>query len=126
MAHITVNTKKYAVKFGYGAFKALGEAWNCDGIQAIVKEFQQIFPEVETGEDTEVDIPFKNFDKIGDLALAGMSPFTDELPKRDDVVDALIFQGGGQLQVLMDAFQESFPKSGNVEPRKKARQKKKK
>lgn len=120
MAKLVINNKEYALKFGYAAFKQLGEAWGCKGPQAVSKKFQQLFPQSEGAQADEVDIPFENLDKIGDLALASMVAFTDKLPARDEVVEALVFGEGDQLQVLMSAVQESFPQSGNPEPRQKA------
>lgn len=111
---IEIQGTKYPIQFGYGSFRILGEKWNCKGVQSVAKKFQEVFP--EKGSD---DISFEQADKIGDLALAGIeNAGCEEIPHRDTIVQEILFDGD-KLEALMAAFAESFPKSGNPQPRKK-------
>lgn len=117
---IEIEGTKYPIRFGYGAFRILGEKWNCSGVQAVANRFQELFP--EKGSD---DVSFEQGNTLGDLALAGMeNAGVEDAPSRDDVVNEMMFVDSEQIQVLMNAFAESFPKSGNPKPRKKTGKKK--
>jgi hypothetical protein len=121
---LEIKGHKYPIKFGYGAFRLLGNAWDCKGIQGVALKFQSIFPEGGSEEVT-----FEQGDMLGDLALAGIEVGSydmvreDDIPARDDVVQELLFNAD-KISILLAAFSESFPKpetSGNAEPRSKAR-----
>lgn len=118
---IKIEGKTYPIRFGYGAFRILGEKWNCKGIQGVAKKFQDIFPE----QDTE-DLEFDQAKMLGDLALAGMeNAGGEDLPHGDEVVQSIVFEDSSQLSTLMNAFSDSFPQSGNPKPVKKTGKKKK-
>lgn len=118
---IELQGKKYPVKFGYAAFRNLGFAWDCKGVQGVAQKFQEIFP--EGGSD---DVSFEQADKLGDLAIAGIEAAGNfDYPERDDVVQELLFDAE-KLEKLMQAFADSFPKQGNEKPRKKPGKKAKK
>ena len=111
---IKIQGEKYPIKFGYGAFRILGNKWKCSGVQAVAKQFQNIFP--EGGSD---DIEFEQGDMIGDLVLAGMeNAGVDSTPEKDDIINEVLFDSD-KLNVVMQAFADSFPKPGNPQPRKK-------
>ncbi|HET8885236.1 MAG TPA: hypothetical protein VFM70_02680 [Salinimicrobium sp.] len=115
---IEIAGTSFPLKFGFGAFKLLGNAWDCKGIQSVINEFQKIIP---TGK--EPDVTFEAADKLADVAFAGISNAgVKELPDSDECIEALLF--GGQLEPLMIAFQESLPQ-GNPQPVKTNRQTKK-
>ena len=115
---ITIAGTAYPLKFGFGAFRILGEKWNCKGVQGVINEFQNLFPQEK---EQEVDITFEASDKLADVAFAGISnACAEELPDVDDCINALLFEG--QLQVVMNAFTKSLPKQGNPMPVKKTRQ----
>lgn len=115
MRKIKIDGTEYPIKFGYGAFKLLGYKWNCKGVQGVAQKFQEVFP--ENGSE---DLEFEQGDKLGDLALAGMETAgVEDLPNRDDLVNELMFVNPSLIEVIMNAFAESFPKSGNPQPRKK-------
>lgn len=109
------------MKYGYGAFRILGETWECPSVQKVAKKFQEIFP--EGGID---DVAFEQANALGQLALAGIENAGTnwgDLPELDDVVNELLFVDSTKINVIMTAFTESFPKpeTGNAEPRSKAR-----
>lgn len=116
---IEIQGKKYPLKYGYGAFRLLGEAWECPSVQKVAKKFQEIFP--ESGID---DVSFEQANALGELTMVGIEnagiKYAD-LPAIDDVVNELLFMDTTKINVIMTAFTESFPKSGNAEPRSKAR-----
>lgn len=100
------------MKFGYGAFRLLGEIWGCKGIQGVANKFQHEFK--SAGEE----VSFNQADMLGDMVLAGIEcGSTADLPNRDDVVHDLLFNAE-KIEVVMTAFSESFTQ-GNPQPRKK-------
>lgn len=115
---ITIAGKTYPLKFGFGAFRILGDNWNCKGVQGVINEFQNLFPQ-EEGKD--VDITFESADKIADIAFSGMiNAAAEELPDTDECIHALLFEG--QINVVMTAFTKSLPQEGNPKPVKATRQ----
>src|SRR5690606_11418211 len=110
------------LKFGHGAFRLLGEAWECKSVQKVAKKFQELFP--EGGLD---DIGFEQANALGQLTLAGIEnggTNWDQLPALDEVVNELLFVDAEKITTVMTAFTESFPNAesqGNAEPRSKAR-----
>lgn len=118
---IKIAGTSYPLKFGFAAFRHLGSAWDCKGVQAVVNEFQGLFPEKG---DTN-DITFEAADKLADLAFAGMyAAGVEDFPDTDETINALLFEG--QLKVVMQCFTDALPKQGNPEPAKKSRPTKKK
>ncbi|WP_281681829.1 hypothetical protein [Zunongwangia profunda] len=116
---IKISGSVYPLKFGYGAFRLLGRNWNCPGIAQVSEKVQQAFPE---GSNNEVS--FDQIDLIGDITYAGISNAgVSDIPDPEDIIQAIVFEDANQLSIVMNAFSESFPKEGNVQPRSKARQK---
>jgi hypothetical protein len=118
---IEIQGKKYPLKYGYGAFRLLGETWECPSVQKVAKKFQEIFPAAGIE-----DVSFEQANALGELALAGIQNALprarwQDLPELDDVVNELLFQDSTKINLVMTAFTESFPKSGNAEPRSPAR-----
>lgn len=114
---IEIKGTKYPVKFGYGAFRILGEMWGEKGVQSVSKKFQDIFN--GSGEE----ISFEQTDMLGDLVIAGVENAQPEITlpfDRDDAAQEVLFSED-KLTAIMHAFTESFPKSGNPKPRKPAR-----
>jgi len=114
---IEIKGIKYPVKFGYGAFKLLGNMWGEKGVQGVAKKFQEVF------KDAAEDVSFGQADMIGDLVMAGVEnaqPNTDFPFNSEDAVQEVLFSED-KLAGIMLAFTESFPKSGNPKPRKPAR-----
>ncbi|WP_121665239.1 hypothetical protein [Mesonia aquimarina] len=114
---IEIQGKAYPIKFGYGAFRLLGEKWNCPGMQSVINEIQAAFPQAK--KDEEVEITFESGDKVADLvfsAITNADPNLD-LPNKDELLNILFL--GGKLSIVMDAFQKSMPSQGNPKPGKK-------
>jgi len=109
---IEIQGKTYPMKFGYGAFRLLGDMWDCKGIQGVATKFQEEFK--SAGEE----VSFEQADMLGDMVLAGIEcGGTIELPDRDDVVHDLLFNAE-KIEEVMTAFSESFDQ-GKPQPRKK-------
>lgn len=117
MVSIEINSHLFQMKFGIGALRILASAWNCKGIQSVATKFQDIFP--EDGEE-DMDLSFDQVDQIGDLILAGIqNAYPKEVIKldRDEVMDQVMFDSE-KLNMVMTAFAQSFPQSGNHQPQK--------
>jgi len=113
---IEIQGTTYPMKFGYGAFRLLGEKWNCKGIQGVATKFQKEF------KSAGKEVSFDQADMLGDMVLSGIECGGNiDLPDRDDVVNDLLFNSE-KIEEVMTAFSESFAQ-GKPQPRK-ARKKK--
>lgn len=115
---IEINSTKYPIKFGYGAFKLLGEQWGCNGVIQTFQKVQELFSGME-------NLTFEQEGYIGDLVLAGLKNASPdvEMPSREDVLGVFIFDAAQQL-VIMNSITAAMPKAqGNVNPEKAGRKK---
>lgn len=116
MDSINIAGKNYPLKFGYGAFRTLGLYWKQKGIQGVIKVFEATFKDM--GEDPDFDA----LEKISDLVNAGISNAGGDHINSDDVLDELVFNDSGKLQLVVNAFMRSIP--GVENGKKKVSQKK--
>lgn len=110
---IEIQGTRYPMRFGFGAFRILGSLWDCKGVQGVVGKIQGLFPKEGSG-----DIEFEQAEMIAQLIWAGIeNAGTDlETPEDNDILDEVLLANPDKLQVVMTAFAESFPKSGNLKP----------
>jgi hypothetical protein len=118
---ITITGTQYPIKFGYGAFRVLGQKWKCKGVIQTFQKVQELFQGME-------NLTFEQEGYIGDLVLAGLQNAAPEatLPIKEDVLSVFIFDPI-QQQVIMEAITNAMPSAeGNVNPVKAGRKKAKK
>lgn len=102
MTTITIEGKKYNVKFGYGAFKILCKLWNETKISALDKHLAKL----QFADDPTIE----QLDITGQLVLAGILNANSKASvTADDVVTALMFDVD-VMQKIMTEFQSSMPK----------------
>jgi len=116
MKTINIAGTSYPLKYGYGAFRLLGEYWNQKGIQGVIKVFNENF----TNMDKEQE--FDALNKIGDLVNAGIENAGGETIERDEILQEVMFKDAEKLQTVMDEFVKSIPGAENG--KKKVSQKK--
>jgi len=116
MKTINIAGTSYPLKYGYGAFRLLGEYWNQKGIQGVIKVFNENF----TNMDKEQE--FDALNKIGDLVNAGIENAGGETIERDEILQEVMFKDAEKLQIVMDEFVKSIPGAENG--KKKVSQKK--
>jgi hypothetical protein len=101
--NITINSKKYVVKFGYGAYRQVCEHYGetkVTGFNDLVKRFKL---------DKMSDPSFEQLGFIGNLVLAGISTLSDsDAITSDDVVDVL-WKDAALMSKILEEFVKSMP-----------------
>jgi hypothetical protein len=116
MKTINIAGTSYPLKYGYGAFRLLGEYWNQKGIQGVIKVFNESFANMDKEQE------FDALNKIGDLVNAGIENAGGETIERDEILQEVMFKDAEKLQTVMDEFVKSIPGAENG--KKKVSQKK--
>jgi len=116
MKTINIAGTSYPLKYGYGAFRLLGEYWNQKGIQGVIKVFNESFANMDKEQE------FDALNKIGDLVNAGIENAGGETIERDEILQEVMFKDAEKLQIVMDEFVNSIPGAENG--KKKVSQKK--
>jgi hypothetical protein len=116
MKTINIAGTSYPLKYGYGAFRLLGEYWNQKGIQGVIKVFNESFANMDKEQE------FDALNKIGDLVNAGIENAGGETIERDEILQEVMFKDAEKLQIVMDEFVKSIPGAENG--KKKVSQKK--
>lgn|SRR5690554_544982 len=113
--YIEIDGELYPVKFGYGAFRAMGAMWQCKGINDTIQHLTKL-------DGVEGDLTFEQADIIADVVLAGIkcAGVVDVEINRDDIMDAILADPGLMAQVMED-LASSFPtaKPGETAPKTK-------
>lgn len=103
--YLTIDSKKYKVKFGYGAYRLVCEHYGLkkvSGFNDLIKRFK-----LDKMENPE----FEQLGFIGNLAVAGIKNADENATvTSDDVIDVL-WQDAKLLAELIEAFSASMPQN---------------
>lgn len=106
---LEINKKKYAIKFGYGAYKRLLKIYNFKKLSDLDKLFKKL--NFKANQEPTIE----QLDVIGAIVKAGIEYANKDVEiDSDECVNAL-FTDGSKLVEVMQAFADSQPqpKEGN-------------
>ncbi len=108
--YLTIEKKKYKLKFGYGCLRRICEGYGyqkISGFDSLIKKLKL---------DTMEDPNFEQLDFVGNLVLAAIHNVDDsvDLPI-EDVVDVLFCNMDKVTEVFAE-FQKSLPRENTTNP----------
>lgn len=111
--YVTIENKKYALKYGYGAYRILCEFWKVKKLSQLATKFQKL------GFKENVEPGIEQYDRLGEIILAGILNVDGSADlNRNDCIDYFL-HNADRLTEVIEAFLYSFPTDQNPEKPKK-------
>jgi hypothetical protein len=120
--NIHIDDKTYPIRFGYGAIRLLGEAWNLKGYAQVIEKVGGLVP--QDGETADM-LHFDTLESLAEVIHAGIANAGDYDQgldiDRKNIIDAF-FEDMDILVKVFELFMASMPQQKRpVEPPKKKR-----